>query len=97
MRRGRVFWICLSFCLVAASLSAETLIAVHPNHPCTGVDCPACLLIQRAENFFRQFKCAALHSGFQAATVLMSLLMLKRAFFLFIPLSAVGLKVKINR
>jgi hypothetical protein len=93
----RAFWISLSLCFIAASLSAETVLAVHQDHPCTGADCPVCLLIQRTENSFRQFKNVVFFSGFQGAAFLMTALVLKRAIFLFLPLSAVRLKVKINR
>jgi hypothetical protein len=53
--------------------------------------------MQGVENLVRQLKNAVFHSGFQAAAFLMTALVLKRAFFLFTPLSAVRLKVKINR
>jgi hypothetical protein len=48
------------------------------------------------EHFSRQLKGAVLHSGFYAGGFLMSAPALKSAGFLFIPLSAVRLKVKMN-
>jgi hypothetical protein len=94
---SRAFWISLSLCLIAAFFSAETALSVHSNHACTGADCPVCLLIQRTENFLRQLKNAAFFPGVKEAAFLMIALTLKRVFFLFFPLSAVRLKVKINR
>jgi predicted membrane-bound mannosyltransferase len=56
-----------------------------------------CLLIRQTENFSRQLRNAVFHAGFPAAALLMTVFILNRACFLFIPMSAVRLKVKINR
>lgn len=93
----KALWISLCLCLIAASLWGEIFVPAHSNHACTGADCPVCLLMRGAENFIRQLKNAAFFSGFQAAAFLMISYILKRAFFLFPPLSTVRLKVKINR
>jgi hypothetical protein len=97
MNKFMTLWISLCLCVIAASLSGETVFSIHSEHACTGADCPVCLLTQRIENFVRQLKNAVSHSGFQAAAFLMTALVLKHIFFLFAPLSAVRLKVKINR
>jgi hypothetical protein len=86
----------LCLCLVAASLAAETALSVHERHLCTGAGCPVCLAAQRTEIFARQLKDAAFHSGFRAASLLMCAPAPKQSAFLFIPPSAVRLKVKIN-
>lgn len=97
MNRFRGFLLGLCFCLVTVFLFSETAVFIHPDHDCHGTDCPVCLLIQRAENFFRQLKCVVFYAGFPAAAFLMTAFVLNRSFFLFIPPSAVRLKVKINR
>ncbi|MDR2051931.1 MAG: hypothetical protein LBP80_00810 [Treponema sp.] len=95
MNRFRAFLLSLCFCLAAVFLF--TVISVHPEHECHGADCPVCLLIQRTEFFFRQLRCAVFHAAFPVVALLMMALVLNRVFFFFIPLSAVRLKVKINR
>jgi hypothetical protein len=80
-----------------ASLFAESHILSHRDHQCSGEDCPVCLMIQRAENFFRLLKSAAFYSGFSAAALLTAFFILKFVVFRFVPLSAVQLKVKLNR
>jgi hypothetical protein len=87
----------ISLCFVSASLFSENYIVFHGEHDCRGEGCPACLLIQRAENFFRQSKGIAFYSGYSAAVLWMALFVLHLAVFRFIPLSAVRLKVKMNR
>jgi hypothetical protein len=80
------------------SLFSEAVISGRPDHECGGADCPVCLLVQQAEIFFRQLKTAAVfHAGFPAAAALTAVFVLKRSLFLFIPITAVRLKVKINR
>jgi hypothetical protein len=79
------------------SLFSESYILFHRDHDCSGEGCPLCVSIQRAENFFRQLKCAASYPGFSAAALLLSTFVLKFVIFRFVPLSAVQLKVKMNR
>jgi hypothetical protein len=97
MERFRALWISLCLCVAAVSVSAETVFSIHPDHACTGAGCPVCLFIQRMENFCKQLKCAAVYPCFQPAGLLIIAFVLKHCFFLLIPLSAVRLKVKINR
>jgi hypothetical protein len=79
-----------------AALFPEGYILLHHNHDCSGEGCPLCLLIQRAENFFRDLKSAASCPDFSAASLLMAVFILKFAVFRFVPLSTVQLKVKMN-
>jgi hypothetical protein len=97
MNRFRGVWLSLCFCFFAVALFSETLISAPPDHHCHGADCPVCLLIQRTENFFKQLRNAVFYAGFQAALLLTMTFILNRPFFFFIPMSAVRLKVKINR
>jgi hypothetical protein len=91
-------WLSLCFCFALVSLFSETVISIQPDHECYGADCPVCLLVQQAEIFFRQLKnAAALHAGFPAVMMLIVVFVLKRGSVLFIPMTAVRLKVKINR
>jgi hypothetical protein len=83
-------------CFAALLLFAESPVPVHPAHDCSGADCLVCLLTQSLENFPR-LKYAPVYSGFKADAFLSALPVLKEARFLFIPLSGVRLKVKINR
>jgi hypothetical protein len=80
-----------------SAVVSETLIAVYAEHDCVGEGCPLCILIQRMENYFRQSKCAVFHPGFSITDILLASLILNFAVFRIIPLSAVRLKVKMNR
>jgi hypothetical protein len=53
--------------------------------------------MQTAENFFKSLKNTVFQPAFQAGIFSTTALVLKRAFFLFIPKNAVRLKVKMNR
>jgi hypothetical protein len=80
-----------------ASLVSESYILFHRAHHCPGEGCPLCLLIQRAENFSRQLKGTVSCPGFSAAILLAAVFILQFAAFRFVPLSAIQLKVKLNR
>jgi hypothetical protein len=97
MNRFRAFLLILCFCFFMVSLFSETLISLPPDHDCHGQDCSVCLLIGQAEIFLRQLKNAMFQTGFPAVMALLGASLLKRTFFLVIPMSAVRLKVKINR
>jgi hypothetical protein len=93
--RGLFFWIGLVF--VLASLFSENYIVSHAAHDCRGEDCPVCLLIQRAENFSRQAKNAVFYPGPSVNARRLSAVIFGLVIFRFVPLSAVRLKVKMNR
>jgi hypothetical protein len=79
---------------------SETIPAVHGEHDCCGEGCPVCLLVQGAENFSRQLKYSAFHPGFSSNDLFLAAVVrnaLNVTVFLLVPLSAVGLKVKMNR
>jgi hypothetical protein len=97
MNGFRGLWLSLCFCFAVVFLFSETVVSIQPDHDCCGADCPVCLLMQRVENFFRQLKNAVFHAGFPVTAFLMTTFILNRASFLFVPMSAVRLKVKINR
>jgi hypothetical protein len=79
------------------SLVSESFIVSHRAHDCPGEGCPLCILIQRAEIFFRQLKCAVSCPGFSTVIFLTAVFILKFAAFRFVPPSGVQLKVKMNR
>lgn len=80
-----------------ACLFSEDYAASHREHDCRGEGCPVCFLIQGAENFFRQFKCTALYTGFSVNALVMAVFILHAVVFCVLPLSSVRLKVKMNR
>jgi hypothetical protein len=94
--RARFFLIGLCFCFVSASLFSDNYIVSHGEHDCRGEGCPVCLLIQRAEFFSRQSN-ILFYPGYSAAVRRTAVFILGSVVFRFIPLSAVRLKVKMNR
>ncbi|MDR1177944.1 MAG: hypothetical protein LBK64_03875 [Spirochaetaceae bacterium] len=75
---------------------SEGFNAVQADHDCRGEGCPVCLLIQRGEDFFRQYKYAAPYSGFSSGVLVPVLLVPDLVPFRFTITSAVQLKVKMN-
>jgi hypothetical protein len=97
MNRARVFWAAICFCFIVALLFAEGAAAGEADHDCTDEDCPVCAMIQDWGDFLRQPKSAVFYSGFQAAVPLAAAFVLRVIFFLFVALSSVRLKVRMNR
>jgi hypothetical protein len=95
--RSGWFWTLLCLCFVTASLFSENYILFHRDHDCGGEGCPVCLLIQQAENFYRQPKWDASFPGLFLNAILTAVFIVKFVVFRFIPLSVVQLKVKMNR
>jgi hypothetical protein len=91
------FRISLSLCFIMTVMVSETIIAAHTDHDCTGESCPLCIMVQRAENFSRQFKHVTFHPGSSTASIILSTVVLNFAVFCPVPLSSVRLKVKMNR
>jgi hypothetical protein len=95
--RSKWFWMALLVSFIMVSFFLESAAAIRDDHVCINGDCPICLLIQRAENFCRQLKGAAFYPGFSVTALLTAVFILKFVVFCFVPLSAVQLKVKMNR
>jgi hypothetical protein len=92
---ARGLWISLCLCFFAVCLFSESAAAFERHHDCGGGDCPVCLLTRGTENFFRVFTHAEFFSGFSLNIVVMAAFILR--FIVFIPLSSVRLKVRLNR
>jgi hypothetical protein len=97
MSRLKYLWTGLCLCFITAFLFPENYIAFHWDHDCYGADCPACLMIQGAEHFLRQFRGAAFYPAFSGRAFLAAAFILKFAVLSLIPLSSVRLKIKMNR
>jgi hypothetical protein len=96
-KRTAVWGAVFCFCFFAAVLWSETFIVTHEHHDCYGEGCPVCLQIQGARNFSRLLKAAPFQTVSSPGTFLIVPIISKNTFFAPVPLSAVALKVKMNR
>jgi hypothetical protein len=88
-------WIGLCLCFLAVCFFSESATASGWNHDCRGGDCLACLLARGAESFSRAAKHAEFYSGVSLDILITAAFIL--GFVVFIPLSSVRLKVRLNR
>jgi hypothetical protein len=94
---NRRFWMGLALCCCAATICfSENSAALLANHDCCGEGCPVCFLAQEGANCFRQLKYIPVFPAFPGVLISAAI----RAQFSVsygAPVSAVGLKVKMNR
>jgi hypothetical protein len=84
-------------CFFTASVSSENFIGTHANHDCPGEGCPVCLQLQWAWNFSGQLRNASFQPFLFTHLISCIVLISGYAFFDRIRLTAVGLKVRMNR
>ncbi|MDR2393622.1 MAG: hypothetical protein LBD93_05670 [Treponema sp.] len=84
-------------CFVMGFLVSETLVLSQQQHTCCGEGCPVCLLIQGAQQVFKQLKYALVYPFLPASRVVPELILARLVLGTLMQFSAVRLKVKMNR
>ncbi|MDR1302364.1 MAG: hypothetical protein LBK43_07835 [Treponema sp.] len=84
-------------CFVIGFLVSETFVLSQQNHTCCGEGCPICLQIQWVHQVFKQGRYPLVHHVIPARRVVLEFFIVSLACGMSMQLSAVRLKVKMNR
>lgn len=83
-------------CFVIGFFVSETFV-LQQDHVCCGEGCPICLQIQWVHQVFKQCRYALVHQLVPASRVVLEFIIASLALGMSMQLSAVRLKVKMNR
>jgi hypothetical protein len=84
-------------CFIVGFLVSETFVLSQQDHTCCGEGCPICLQIQWVHHVFKQLRYALVHHIVPVSKVVLELTIASLALGMSMQLSAVRLKVKMNR